>query len=596
MRKVEVGMIVSWLTSVLVGMSIFGAAASAHVESTGFEAADGWVAGYSICGPEFAATCSYPITNACVPNDHAASQNCCEDDPNEHTGWYMDDYSQHCYEPHIDTANPFSGSLHLRFARDSAGGNPPGCTGYSFNCMSAAYTPRTPAQPLAPTTVSFEISGSNTGGSSLQYVALAADDPAGTWTAGVYFQNTGDLLIFDAARDSWFTSSWEPGGVYRNFTIQLDPCSDVVQYFYAGKLILSTVFGPWQASTLQSAFFKTNNDSGVWDIDDYSVTRGPSCRNPCGGVGTRTCGSGPCATLKAVGVNGNPISPTECVQARPGDLIETEIYISGWGENIQDLRVYQLDLLLQNAAVSGTSGTVLPLGWDAPLDFMPCSAGCPLNYSICSSECVKCVGPNHDPEMGAFITRDREDYALFGHSVESLIATCYLHGYKFVGVADDSGGRQDEGVPVYAGTLILKVSDDACGAFTFQFDDPETFLGDSSQPPQVVYPLPRWLRVNVCAENGAQCEGVGFCEGACCDQQSGDCQNAVVKTACACPNCVWTGAVDCADIECEAEFVAIPTVSQWGLVVLTLLLLTGAKIGFGRRPANSSTKPAGSTH
>jgi hypothetical protein len=35
------------------------------------------------------------------------------------------------------------------------------------------------------------------------------------------------------------------------------------------------------------------------------------------------------------------------------------------------------------------------------------------------------------------------------------------------------------------------------------------------------------------------------------------------------------------DIEREAEFVVIPTVSQWGLVVLTLLLLTGAKIRFG---------------
>lgn len=28
---------------------------------------------------------------------------------------------------------------------------------------------------------------------------------------------------------------------------------------------------------------------------------------------------------------------------------------------------------------------------------------------------------------------------------------------------------------------------------------------------------------------------------------------------------------------------AIPTVSEWGLVVMTLLLLTGAKFYFGRR-------------
>jgi len=30
-------------------------------------------------------------------------------------------------------------------------------------------------------------------------------------------------------------------------------------------------------------------------------------------------------------------------------------------------------------------------------------------------------------------------------------------------------------------------------------------------------------------------------------------------------------------------FVVIPTVSEWGLVILTLLLLTGAKVFFGRR-------------
>jgi hypothetical protein len=37
----------------------------------------------------------------------------------------------------------------------------------------------------------------------------------------------------------------------------------------------------------------------------------------------------------------------------------------------------------------------------------------------------------------------------------------------------------------------------------------------------------------------------------------------------------------CAHIECRHN--AIPTVSEWGLVVMTLLLLTGAKIYFGRR-------------
>ena len=128
-------MIVSRLVSVLLGMSAFGGALSAQVESTGFEAVDRWEAGYSICGSEFAATCSYPITNACVPNDHAASQNCCEGDPNEQTGWYMGNESQHGHEPHIDNVHPFSGLQHLRFQRDPAAGDPPGCAGYFFDAQ-----------------------------------------------------------------------------------------------------------------------------------------------------------------------------------------------------------------------------------------------------------------------------------------------------------------------------------------------------------------------------------------------------------------------------------------------------------------------------
>jgi len=37
----------------------------------------------------------------------------------------------------------------------------------------------------------------------------------------------------------------------------------------------------------------------------------------------------------------------------------------------------------------------------------------------------------------------------------------------------------------------------------------------------------------------------------------------------------------CSEIECTHN--SIPTMSQWGLAVLTLLLLIGAKVYFGRR-------------
>jgi len=189
----------------------------------------------------------------------------------------------------------------------------------------------------------------------------------------------------------------------------------------------------------------------------------------------------------------------------------------------------------------------------------------------------------------------------------------------------------DKGVPRYAGTLMLDASEDACGTFHFKFDDYEggTFLADPSHPPLVLYPTHSSLLVHVCEDDGLFCKGLESCEsgtcvvtpppncddgndctvdscneatrscdhmavcGACCDAWIGECHDAVAQADCNCPSCVWSGGRDCADVDCKAEFVAIPTVSQWGLVVLTLLLLTGAKIGFARRSVNSSTKPVG---
>lgn len=47
------------------------------------------------------------------------------------------------------------------------------------------------------------------------------------------------------------------------------------------------------------------------------------------------------------------------------------------------------------------------------------------------------------------------------------------------------------------------------------------------------------------------------------------------------------GDADCDDPDCDDDDPAcvIPTVSAWGLIVLTLLLLTGAKFHFDRKRA-----------
>jgi hypothetical protein len=69
--------------------------------------------------------------------------------------------------------------------------------------------------------------------------------------------------------------------------------------------------------------------------------------------------------------------------------------------------------------------------------------------------------------------------------------------------------------------------------------------------------------------------------GACCDEDPfGGCAEDVPASDCNCKKCVFYKNLQCDEIECPHN--AIPTVSQWGLVVLTLLLLIGAKIYFYR--------------
>ena len=71
--------------------------------------------------------------------------------------------------------------------------------------------------------------------------------------------------------------------------------------------------------------------------------------------------------------------------------------------------------------------------------------------------------------------------------------------------------------------------------------------------------------------------------GACCDRDTfGGCSISTYAE-CGCEWCEWHKLLTCADIECSHT--PIPTVSAWGLVVMALSLLTGAKVYFGRRSA-----------
>lgn len=100
-----------------------------------------------------------------------------------------------------------------------------------------------------------------------------------------------------------------------------------------------------------------------------------------------------------------------------------------------------------------------------------------------------------------------------------------------------------------------------------------------------------WFKSMSCSEVDCS-EAVG----ACCDHNAGPlaeiglCTNGVAFAECQCSTCEWSKGRTCDEIiregSCEADFAAIPAVSEWGLVILTLLLLTAAKVhGYWRTTA-----------
>jgi hypothetical protein len=72
--------------------------------------------------------------------------------------------------------------------------------------------------------------------------------------------------------------------------------------------------------------------------------------------------------------------------------------------------------------------------------------------------------------------------------------------------------------------------------------------------------------------------------GACCDESDFTCADDVLQRDCDGPLMRWANGVACVDLDppCEAPAPVIPTVGQWGLVVMTLLGLAAGTILFRR--------------
>jgi len=144
----------------------------------------------------------------------------------------------------------------------------------------------------------------------------------------------------------------------------------------------------------------------------------------------------------------------------------------------------------------------------------------------------------------------------------------WVHSTRFPIAQANAGDTVDancdgtpEALPVGTSNFYPGISPSPCDCFT-------------PSPQQQVAPT---------TEAGAlAAHGIGPPQrGACCDEDTFESCTITTEKECDRKKCVWYKLLTCEDIKCNHN--PIPTVSQWGLVVLTLLLLTGAKVYFGRR-------------
>jgi len=221
--------------------------------------------------------------------------------------------------------------------------------------------------------------------------------------------------------------------------------------------------------------------------------------------------------LKAVQINDEPIGQTDTVNVCPGDTIVAEILLSDWSASGEQLKIWQAELDPQRFA-SGTAGLVLPLGWDAGLEASECAVdddcevGSRCNLPACCLDppyCTLsfCVGPDHDPEAGAFIDNTRPDYVFTGTVSLPAIDTCTggKPGYRYGALVFSGAMPTYAAPPKYGGTLILVVSKDASGTFEIGFSPGAgTFMKDENSA--AILPLEvQNLTVDVSAGGGPPC-------------------------------------------------------------------------------------------
>ncbi|MCH7596594.1 MAG: hypothetical protein IID35_08555, partial [Planctomycetes bacterium] len=309
-------------------------------ESTGFEAVEGtcgWETGW-ICGTTFTSC----VADGDIPGNqctgsNAVDENCCAQNTNPLNGWYVSISSQHCFEPHVDTANPASGTQHLRFQRDPSGGVT--CESLFGPCRDSAFTPTVGAQPITPSLISFDLSLSEIDApgidGELNYFTVSDAETNDRGTNFFWPGYNGYVYVYDWGLGQYkFTSYYLTAGRYAHFEVAIDPCSGVVNYTMDGSLIYSHNFDNFSFTVERMLMTHNNGGTATWDFDNYSVVRGEVCPTECGNLEIEPpeeCEEGFDECCPGLWIAEG--DPGECTCPRPNSLLTCEPQVLDNGAN-----------------------------------------------------------------------------------------------------------------------------------------------------------------------------------------------------------------------------------------------------------------------
>lgn len=523
------------------------------------------------------------------------------------------------------SANPFAGANHVRLSTDGAK------PFTAFGCVVAARVPSSAnaaANPVNSNVVTISQELAMSGFTGDYNVQPQAPSQALLTTRSMFLYYGLIIHLDDVGAGLTFISggSWDTSGAYQNFTISFDPCTPEIRYNYGGVEVYNTTTGgsvdPIFGGTVveQVLYYHDNAGGDLMDIDNVRIDRaGGPCPTTCGADGIEgpveqceipaeggdaNC-PGRCIAPGDTGPNGE--AECTCIVACPdpcnactftNDVEAGEITTNGWYTFTASAPAYAFD----------SCGAA---GYDSQISVWEGADCNNLTLIIANDDCddSAAYGPGSDPLAPCFTpggiaspfnsctcaaTTVGQQYWVWDNRLGGTAGlTQVLHPSKR-NSCDALWGARGACCRGLTGTCEDDVAEASCnGAFDTFTLNKSCGTPEAGECVAVTGSCCDTLD-GICQEGVTQaaCQSPnvwtagGTCStclptlGACCDVSEGVCTENVARLACA-EGDTWTAGATCAEVVCESP--VIPTVSEWGLVIIALLLLSGAKVFFGRR-------------